>query len=101
MSHNPLIDYPGLPPFAQIRPEHVQPAVEQLIAAGRATIEQVLAKGDFSWAGLVATLDQQDERLSKAFGPAGHLNAVVQNPELRDAYNACLQIGRASCRERV
>jgi len=92
MSHNPLIDYPSLPPFAKIRPEHVQPAVEQLIAAGRATIEQVLAKGDFSWAGLVATLDQQDERLSKAFGPAGHLNAVVQNPELRDAYNACLPL---------
>jgi oligopeptidase A len=66
--------------------------VEQLIAAGRATIEQVLAKGDFSWAGLVATLDQQDERLSKAFGPAGHLNAVAQNPELRDAYNACLPL---------
>jgi oligopeptidase A len=92
MSHNPLIDYPSLPPFAKIRSEHVQPAVEQLIAAGRATIEQVLAKGDFSWAGLVATLDQQDERLSKAFGPAGHLNAVAQNPELRDAYNACLPL---------
>src|SRR5690554_2008113 len=92
MSHNPLIDYPGLPPFSAIRPEHVQPAVEQLIAAGRAKIEEVLAKGDFSWQGLVATLDEEDERLGKAFGPVGHLNAVAQSPALRDAYNACLPL---------
>ncbi len=92
MSHNPLIDYTGLPPFSEIRPEHVQPAVEQLIAAGRARIEEVLAKGDFSWAGLVATLDEEDERLGKAFGPVGHLNGVAQNPALRDAYNACLPL---------
>ncbi|MCK5875028.1 MAG: oligopeptidase A [Alcanivoracaceae bacterium] len=92
MSHNPLIDYTGLPPFSEIRPEHVQPAVEQLIAAGRAKIEEVLAKGDFSWAGLVATLDEEDERLGKAFGPVGHLNGVAQNPALRDAYNACLPL---------
>ena len=92
MSHNPLIDYTGLPPFSEIRPEHVQPAVEQLIAAGRAKIEAVLAKGDFSWNGLVATLDEEDERLGKAFGPVGHLNGVAQNPALRDAYNACLPL---------
>lgn len=92
MSHNPLIDYTGLPPFSEIRPEHVQPAVEQLIAAGRARIEAVLAKGDFSWNGLVATLDEEDERLGKAFGPVGHLNGVAQNPALRDAYNACLPL---------
>ena len=92
MSNNPLIDYTGLPPFSQIRPEHVQSAVEQLIAAGREKIEQVLAQGDFSWNGLVATLDEEDERLGKAFGPVGHLNAVAQNPALRDAYNACLPL---------
>ncbi|PKM23193.1 MAG: oligopeptidase A [Gammaproteobacteria bacterium HGW-Gammaproteobacteria-14] len=92
MSHNPLIDYTGLPAFSQILPEHVQPAVEELVAAGRAKIEAVLAKGDFSWNGLVVALDEEDERLAKAFGPAGHLNAVAQNPQLRDAYNACLPL---------
>ena len=90
MSENPLIDYPGLPPFSEIRPEHVQPAVEQLIASGRQVIEEVLARGDFSWDGLVAPLEAEDERLSRAFGPAGHLNAVAQNEALRKAYNACL-----------
>jgi oligopeptidase A len=92
MSHNPLIDYTGLPAFSEIQPEHVQPAVEQLIAASRAKIEDVLARGDFSWDGLVLTLNEEDERLGKAFGPAGHLNAVAQSPALRDAYNACLPL---------
>ena len=90
MSDNPLIDYPGLPPFSQIRPEHVEPAVDALIASGRQVIETVLARGDFSWEGLVAPLEAEDERLSRAFGPAGHLNGVAQNDALRKAYNACL-----------
>ena len=92
MSNNPLIDYPALPPFSQIRPEHVLPAVEQLVAEGRARIEQVLAEGDFDYAHLVQALDQEDDRLGKAFGPAGHLNAVAQNEPLRNAYNNCLPL---------
>ncbi|MEY1660597.1 oligopeptidase A [Isoalcanivorax beigongshangi] len=90
MSRNPLIDYPGLPPFAAIRPEHVEPAVQQLIADGRARIEQVLAAGQWDWDNLVLALDEEDERLGKAFGPAGHLNGVAQTDALRAAYNACL-----------
>ena len=92
MSNNPLIDYPALPPFSQIRPEHVLPAVEQLVAEGRARIEQVLAEGDFDYDHLVQALDQEDDRLGKAFGPAGHLNAVAQNETLRNAYNSCLPL---------
>jgi len=92
MSNNPLIDYPALPPFSQIQPEHVLPAVEQLVAEGRARIEQVLAEGNFDYAHLVQALDQEDDRLGKAFGPAGHLNAVAQNDALRNAYNSCLPL---------
>ena len=92
MSNNPLIDYPALPPFSQIQPEHVLPAVEQLVAEGRARIEQVLAEGNFDYAHLVQALDQEDDRLGKAFGPAGHLNAVAQNEALRNAYNSCLPL---------
>ncbi|MBQ24733.1 oligopeptidase A [Alcanivorax sp.] len=92
MSNNPLIDYPALPPFSQIQPEHVLPAVEQLVAEGRARIEQVLAEGNFDYAHLVQALDQEDDRLGKAFGPVGHLNAVAQNEALRNAYNSCLPL---------
>jgi len=92
MSNNPLIDYPELPPFSKIQPEHVLPAVEQLVADGRARIQQVLADGNFDYAHLVQALDEEDDRLGKAFGPAGHLNAVAQNEALRNAYNSCLPL---------
>ena len=92
MSNNPLIDYPELPPFSEIQPEHVLPAVEQLVADGRARIQQVLADGQFDYAHLVQALDEEDDRLGKAFGPAGHLNAVAQNEALRNAYNSCLPL---------
>ncbi|MCU5782078.1 oligopeptidase A [Alcanivorax balearicus MACL04] len=92
MSHNPLIDYPDLPPFSEIRPEQVKPAVEQLIADGRQRIETVLKAGDVGYQALVAALDEEDDRLGKAFGPVGHLNAVAQNEALREAYNACLPL---------
>ncbi|AJD46461.1 oligopeptidase A [Isoalcanivorax pacificus W11-5] len=91
MSKNPLIDYPGLPPFSDIRPEHVEPAVQALISDGRARIADVLKSGGpWNWDNLVNALDEEDDRLGKAFGPAGHLNAVAQNEALRNAYNVCL-----------
>ena len=92
MSHNPLIDYPDLPPFSEIRPEHVKPAAAQLVEAGRERIRKVLADGDFSYRALELTLAEEDERLEKAFGPVGHLNAVAQDEALREAYNACLPL---------
>ena len=92
MSHNPLIDYPDLPPFSEIRPEHVKPAVEQLVEAGRERIRKVLADGDFSYRALELTLAEEDERLEMAFGPVGHLNAVAQDEALREAYNACMPL---------
>ena len=92
MSDNPLMDYPDLPPFSRIQPPHVRPAVEQLIAAGRQRIHEVLAAGDFSYRGLDVALAEEDDRLGKAFGPVGHLNAVAQTDALREAYNGCLPL---------
>ncbi len=91
-NNNPLIDYPDLPPFSAIKPEHVLPAVEQLVADGRARIQAVLAAGNFDYVHLVQALDEEDDRLGKAFGPAGHLNAVAQDEALRNAYNSCLPL---------
>jgi oligopeptidase A len=46
---NPLIDYPDLPPFSEIKPEHVEPAVDALLESNRAKIREVLEQGSFSW----------------------------------------------------
>jgi len=88
---NPLTSYSGLPPFSAIRPEHIEPAVDELIAHNRAKVAEVLASGGpFTWDNLVAVLDEAEDRLDRAFDPASHLNAVMNSDALRKAYNACL-----------
>jgi len=39
------------------------------------------------WAGFVTPLDDANERLSRSWAVVGHLNAVVNSPALREAYN--------------
>ena len=88
---NPLLDFSGLPRFTDVRPEHVAPAVERLIAEGRATIERLAAlDAPPTWETFVEPLDDANERLARAWAQASHLNAVVNSPEMRDAYNAAL-----------
>ncbi len=90
---NPLLDTSGLPHFAEIRPEHVAPAMQQLLAENRALITRLL--GDSTpptWQNFVAPMEDANERMSRAWGPVGHLNAVSNNAELREVYNATLPI---------
>ncbi|MFZ5722146.1 MAG: oligopeptidase A [Pseudomonadota bacterium] len=90
-SANPLLTYTGLPPFSAIRPEHVEPAIDALIARNRARIAELTASGEpHTYDSLVAALDEDEDRLDRAFDPASHLNAVMNNDALRKAYNACL-----------
>ncbi|HJV06196.1 MAG TPA: M3 family metallopeptidase [Chromobacteriaceae bacterium] len=89
MNDNPLVDFAGLPRFADIRPEHITPAVEQLLAEARQTVTHLTAATDTpSWCNFIEPLTDATERLSRCWGVVGHLNAVVNTPALRDAYNA-------------
>lgn len=89
MSDNPLLYTDGTPRFESIRPEHVEPAVRQRIDEYQATLDRVLEGGPpYSWANLIEPLDQVDENLSRAWGPVTHLNGVMNNDELRAAYEA-------------
>ncbi len=88
---NPLLSQAQLPAFASIRPEHIEPAMSQLLAQAEAALE--LATSDATPAdydALSATLGVATERLGHAWGAVGHLNAVANSPELREAYNAML-----------
>jgi len=88
---NPLVSMTGLPPFSAIKPEHVEPAMDQLIAENRARIAELLADNDqYSWDNLVQPIEEMEERLSRTWSPVSHMNSVVNSDELRDAYNACL-----------
>src|SRR5438067_2307552 len=86
---NPLVDFSGLPRFGELKPEHVAPAVDALLAEGRATIERALG-APVSWDSFVAPLEDANERIGRAWGQVAHLHAVLDSPELREAYNANL-----------
>jgi len=89
----PLLNTGGLPRFSEITPEHVKPAISQLLAEGRALVEQLLAANTrYSWENLVAPLEEMDDRISRAWSPVGHLNAVVNTEALRHVYNECLPL---------
>jgi len=88
---NPLLDTSGLPHFPEIRPEHIAPAIEQLLAENRALITQLLNDSTPpTWQNFVAPMEDANERISRVWGPAGHLNAVLNSAELREAYNNTL-----------
>ena len=90
--NNPLLQPYDLPPFSAIRAEHVQPAIEQILADNRAAIAELLKSQvqQPTWAGLVLAMDELNDRLGAAWSPVSHLNAVRNSPELREAYEACL-----------
>jgi oligopeptidase A len=88
---NPLIDYPGLPPFSQIEPDHITPAVEAILADVQGNIEQLLEGEHCStWNNLVAPLEYELDRVARVWAPVQHLHAVASNDEIRAAYNACI-----------
>ncbi|WP_061019432.1 oligopeptidase A [Vibrio splendidus] len=90
---NPLLTFTDLPPFSQIKPEHVKPAVEQVIEACRNKIEQVLEGNTSpSWDNLVAPIEEVDDRLGRIWSPVSHMNSVVNSDELREAYESCLPV---------
>lgn len=88
---NPLLDFQDLPLFDRIRPEHVAPAVDTLLAESEAALEAVVDPAfPASWEALARTLDCTTEKLSRAWGAVSHLNSVADTPELRAAYNEAL-----------
>ena len=88
---NPLLDFKDLPLFDQVRPEHVAPAMDELLGQADQALAAV-TQADFpaDWTAISRVLDVATERLSRSWGMVGHLNAVADTPELRAAYNEAL-----------
>ena len=90
--NNPLLQDFDLPPYSEIRPEHVEPAIDSILGDNRVAIEELLSRPAerLDWQTLVVGLDEMNARLGRAWSPVSHLNAVCNSPELRSAYEACL-----------
>ncbi len=92
-TENPLLAMTGLPPFQQIKPEHVEPALEALIKSNREQIQILLKENEhYSWGNLIQPLEDMDDRLGRMWSPVSHMNSVVNSDALRDAYNNCLPL---------
>lgn len=88
---NPLLTLRGLPPFRAIQPQHVEPAIDEVLNDNRAAIARLLdSRQVFTWSNLVEPLEELADRLRRVWSPVVHMNSVVNSPELRAAYNACL-----------
>ncbi|NJI10003.1 oligopeptidase A [Aeromonas veronii] len=91
--NNPLLTMDSLPPFSQIKPEQVQPAVIQAIADCKQKISDVLAQRDpHTWDSLIAPQEEVNDRLSRIWSPVSHLNSVLNSEALREAHDACLPL---------
>lgn len=91
---NPLLNsrpLNQLPDFAALAPEQAEPAIDQLIAANRAALSELLERqAQPSWTTLIEPLEQMGEALSQAWGPVSHLFGVRATAGWRAAFNACL-----------
>ena len=89
---NPLLRDSDLPPFAEIRSEHILPAVRQCLDAIRSAVEAMTTSGsvrDFEH--VLLAIERQEERLGRVWAPVSHLHAVADSPALREAYAAALE----------
>ncbi len=86
---NPLSQIRFAVPFAQIRAEHVEPAVDGWLAQAQTAIDAIAARSDApSYATTLGALEDSGEGLEYAMGVVGHLESVVTHDALREAYNA-------------
>jgi oligopeptidase A len=89
---NPLLVPHDIPPFSIIRAEHIQPALETIIAENQLAIETLIAIENPDWDTFIHPFEELDERLSKMWDTVSHLNSVLDDEEFRENYRHCLPI---------
>ena len=81
-----------MPAFGRIEASHARPALEKVLAENRARVEELTAQANPTFASLVAPVEELSYRLSRAWSPIAHLNAVANSPQMREAYNDCVPL---------
>jgi oligopeptidase A len=90
---NPLLDTSSLPRFDDIRPEHVLPAIQQVIADNRAQLRELLGSDtEPDIDALVAPIEHMEHELGRVWSPVGHLQSVLGSTEWREAYKEALPL---------
>lgn len=87
---NPLLLGHRLPDFPAIKPEHVEPAVRDLLKKGKETLNRLEGEKDIRWETIVEPQEELALAYQQIWGPVGHLMGVRNTQELREAYEKVL-----------
>src|SRR3984957_19249610 len=90
--NNPLLELESLPAFGRIEAQHARPALEKVLAENRLRIQELTAQPNPTFASLVIPVEELSYRLSRVWSPIGHLNAVANSAQMREAYNECVPL---------
>lgn len=80
----------SLPSFNDISIDNFPEKLTTLLDENRGRIEALLAKGNYTWDSLMAPLDDIDDLLNQMWSPVSHMHSVVNNEDLRKAYEQCV-----------
>jgi oligopeptidase A len=90
--NNPLLELDSLPAFGRIEASHARPALEKVLSENRARLAELTAQSGPTFASLVMPVEELSYRLSRVWSPVGHLNAVANSAQMREAYNECVPL---------
>ena len=90
--NNPLLELESLPAFGRIAASHARPALEKVLAENRARLAELTALPRPTFASLVIPVEELSYTLSRVWSPIGHLNAVANSADMREAYNECVPL---------
>jgi len=89
---NPLLNFDQLPYFKSIKAKHVIPALKTVLAESRSSIKTLGHIEGANWHNFASEMENIDERIGRVWSPVGHLNAVQDSSELRDAYEQGIKL---------
>ena len=90
---NPLLEQHDLPPFSRITPDHVLPAIQELIERNQRAVDELLAARDsYDWDNLLQPLEDLEDQLARAWSPVSHMHSVMDSAPLREAYHRSLPL---------
>ena len=78
------------PDFSSIETDKIAHQLDAILTQNLKSIDTLLDQAHFDWDNLIQPLEDFDDRLNKFWSPIRHLNSVMNNDTLREAYNACL-----------
>jgi len=89
-SQNPLLLSSGLPAFDRIKPEHVAPAVAEIIKQSTSLLAQAEAAPLGDWDALMDPMGKIDLLFEYGWSPVNHLLGVANSDALREAHESVL-----------